>query len=226
MLLKDNAINTKDPQQFNNQQNELSKLSGVVKELTAKIELLENKNKELTKQVETLSNKIQQPDPEEMQNEIKTIAETVLNKSINNKVKDFQLKVTQKLDHVAETKIETISVAKDEINAKLEDHKMIVKSNITSDKKLLDEKIEALKLDLEKAYDEISQLKSANDSKSDKIKNFEEINRELREKLQSGEESTSKEIQEKLIMFKDDFLNENKIQTAVIDFMEHLGCTF
>ena len=91
-----NAINTKDAQQFNNQQNELSKLSGVVKELTAKIELLENKNKELTKQVETLSNKIQQPDPEKMQNEIKTIAETVLNQSIDNKVKDFQLKVTQK----------------------------------------------------------------------------------------------------------------------------------
>ena len=98
---------------------------------------------------------------------------------------------------------------------------MIVKSNITSDKKLLDEKIEALKLDLEKAYDEISQLKRANDSESDKIKNCEEINKELREKLQSVEESTCKEIQEKLIMFKDDFLNENKIQTAVIDFMEH-----
>ena len=98
---------------------------------------------------------------------------------------------------------------------------MIVKSNITSDKKLLDEKIEALNLDLEKANDEISQLKHANDSKSDKIKNCEEINRELREKLQSVEESTSKEIQEKLTMFKDDFLNENKIQMAVIDFMEH-----
>ena len=182
---------------------------------------MENKNKELTKQVKTLSNKIQHPDPEEMQNEIKTIAETVLNQSIDNKVKDFQLKVTQKLDHVAETKIETINVAKDEINAKLEDHKMIVKSNITSDKKLLDEKIEALKLNLDKAYDEISQLKRANDSKSDKIKNCEEINRELREKLQPGEESTSKEIQDKLTMFKDDFLNENKIKTAVIDFLEH-----
>ena len=102
MLLKDNAINTEDPHQFNNQQNELSKLSGVVKELTAKVKLLENKNKKLTKQVETLSNKIQQPDPEEMQNEIKTIAEIVLNQSIDNKVKEFQLKVTQKLDHVAE----------------------------------------------------------------------------------------------------------------------------
>ena len=49
----------------------------------------------------------------------------------------------------------------------------------------------------------------------------EEINRELRGKLQSVEESTSKEIHEKLTMFKDDFLNENKIQTAVIDSMEH-----
>ena len=122
-----------------------------------------------------------------MQNEMKTIAETVLNQSIDNKVKEFQLKVTQKLDHVAETKIETINVAKDEINAKLEDHKMKAKSNITSNKKLLDEKIEALKSDLVKAYDEINQLKRANDSKSDKIKNCEEINRELREKLQSVE---------------------------------------
>ena len=62
------------------------------------------------------------------------------------------------------------NVAKDKINAKLEDHKMKVKLNITSDKKLLDGRIEALKLDLEKAYDEISQLKCANDSKSGKIK--------------------------------------------------------
>ena len=73
---------------------------------------------------------------------------------------------------------------------------MKVKLNITSDKKLLDERIEALMLDLEKAYDEISQLKRANDSKSGKI-------------------------QEKLVMLKDDFSNKNKIQTAVTDFMEH-----
>ena len=52
---------------------------------------------------------------------------------------------------------------------------MTVKSNITSDKKLLDKRIEALKLNLEKAYDEISQLKRANDSKFDKVKNCEEI---------------------------------------------------
>ena len=70
---------------------------------------------------------------------------------------------------------------------------MKVKLNITSDKKLLDGRMEALKLDLEKAYDEISQLKRANDSKSGKIK---------------------KGIHEKLIMFKDDFSNKNKIQTS------------
>ena len=51
-------------------------------------------------------------------------------------------------------------------------------------------------LDLEKAYDEISQLKRASDSKSGKI-------------------------QGKLVMLKDDFSNKNKIQTAVTNFMEH-----
>ena len=68
---------------------------------------------------------------------------------------------------------------------------MKVKLNITSDK-LLDERIEALMLDLEKAHDEISQLQCANDSKSGKI-------------------------QGKLIMLKDNFSNKNKIQTAVTD---------
>ena len=58
--------------------------------------------------------------------------------------------MTQKLDKVTEQKIETINVEKDEMNAKFENHKMIIKSSISSDKKLLEEKIDTLTLSLEK----------------------------------------------------------------------------
>ena len=74
-----------------------------------------------------------------------------------------------------------ISSEKDEMNAKFENHKMIIKSSISSDKKLLEEKIDTLTLSLEKANNEINQLKRANTSKPDKLKRHEDIQKELRE---------------------------------------------
>ena len=195
----------------------------MINDLAARVQFLENENKGLKQQVETLSVKFEKSDRIKIQNDIKTIAETELSKSMEDKVKEFQSKLTQKLEYITETKIETMSinVEKDEINAKFEDYKMKIKSNMSSDMKLLDDKIDALHSDLQKANDEINQLKSANESKSNKIRNCEGTNKELKEQLQLIEETSIKELNDKLKLFKDDFLSEDKIQAAVINFMEH-----
>ena len=169
--LRNNSENKSDTSNF-----ELKNLITVVNDLNARVQFLENENKELKQQVETLLVKFERSDRIKIQNDIKTIAETELSKSIEDKVKEFQSKLTQKLEHITETKIETISVEKDEINAKFEGYKMKIKYNISSDKKLLDDKVDALHSDLQKANDEINQLKSANDSNLNKIRNCKEIN--------------------------------------------------
>ena len=146
-----------------------------VEDLTAKLKSFENENKELKNRVETLKANLQLPDVQQLQNDI--------NHTIENKIKKLQLNVTQKLDKVTEQKIETINAEKDEMNAKFENHKMIIKSSISSDKKLLEEKIETLTPNLEKANNEVNHLMRANTSKSDKLIRHEDIQKELREKI-------------------------------------------
>ena len=124
-------------------QEKIDILFDLVKDLTAKLKSLENENEELKNQVETLKANLQLPDVQQLQNDI--------NHTVENKIKEFQMNVTQKLDKVTEQKIETINTEKDEMNAKFENHKMIIKSSISSDKKLLEEKIDTLTLSLEKS---------------------------------------------------------------------------
>ena len=102
------------------------------------------------------------------------------------------------------------------MNAKFENHKMIIKSSISSDKKLLEEKIDTLTLSLEKANNEINQLKRANTSKSDKLKRHEDIQKELREKLTLLEENTDQQLVEKINNLRTKLLNivSNENNTA------------
>ena len=130
---------------------------------------------------------LQLPDVQQLQN--------VINYTIENKIKELQLNVTQKLDKVTEPKIETINAEKDEMSAKFENHKMIIKSSISSDKNLLEEKIETLTLNLEKANNEINQIMRANTLK---LKRHEDIRKELREKLTLLEENTDQQLVEKI----------------------------
>ena len=126
------------------------------------------------------------------------------------------MNVTQKLDKVTEQKIETINTEKDEMNAKFENHKMIIKSSISSDKKFLEEIIDTLTLSLEKANNEINQLKHANTSKSDKLKRHEDIQKELREKLTLLEENTDQQLVEQINNLRTELLNivSNENNTA------------
>ena len=62
----------------------------------------------------------------------------------------------------------------------------------------------------------MDQLQRANNSKTDKLKNLEETNKQLLETLHKYEE----QLQEKLEVFKQEHLNEETIQKSVIAFME------
>ena len=102
----------------------IEKLFDLVEDLTAKLKSLVNENKELENQVETLKANLQLNDVRQLQKDI--------NHTIENKIKELQLNVTQKLDKVTEQKIETINPEKDEMNAKFENHEMIVKYRSTA----------------------------------------------------------------------------------------------
>ena len=97
---------------------------------------------------------------------------------------------------------------------------MKVKSDIASEKASLEQKIYTLISDLKKAHDNINQLKQANDSKTDKLKNVEEANKELLQTLNNYKENNTTLVQEQLDKFKNESLNEKKIQKSVIEFME------
>ena len=65
-------------------------------------------------------------------------------------------------------------------------------------KTLTEQKINDLSFDLQKVTEEINQLKRANDSKNDKIKNIEEINKQLFQSVRKSEENTAKMAQEQI----------------------------
>ena len=190
-------------------QEKIDILFDLVEDLTAKLKSLENENKEQKNQVETLKANLQLPDVQQLQNHI--------NHTIENKIKELQLNVTQKLNKVTEQKIETINAEKDEMNAKFENHKMIIKSSISSHKKLLEEKMDTLTLSVEKANNEINQLMCTNTSKSDKLKRHEDIQKELREKLTLLEENTDQQLVENINNLRTELLkivsNENNKAT-------------
>ena len=97
---------------------------------------------------------------------------------------------------------------------------MKVKSDIATEKVSLEQKIDTLTSDLKKANDNINQLKQANDSETDKLKNVEEANKELLQTLKNYKENNTTLVQVQLDKFKNESLNENKIQKSVIEFMK------
>ena len=97
---------------------------------------------------------------------------------------------------------------------------MKVKSDIATEKVSLEQKIDTLTSDLKKANNNINQLKQANDSKTDKLKNVEEANKELLQTLKNYKENNTTLVQVQLDKFKNESLNEKKIQKSVIEFME------
>ena len=87
-------------------------------------------------------------------------------------------------------------------------------------KTLTEKKINDLSFDLQKVTEEINQVKRANDSKNDKIKNIEETNKQLFQSVHISEENTAKMVQEQINKIEIETINNDKIQKAIIDFME------
>ena len=96
---------------------------------------------------------------------------------------------------------------------------MKVKSDIATEKVSLEQKMDTLTSDLKKANN-INHLKQANDSKTDKLKNVEEANKKLLQTLRNYKENNTTLVQVQLDKFKNESLNEKKIQKSVIEFME------
>ena len=174
---------------------------------------LENRNDQLSNQIIELSNLV---NPGKLKEDIKEIAEQVMLQNINDHAKEIRKSMYRKIDQLTEEKIQEINIERDAINTQFEDYKIKIKSDTALEKMLIDQKIDALTSDLKKVYNDMDQLQRANNSKTDKLKNLEETNKQLLETLHKYEE----QLQEKLEVFKQEHLNEETIQKSVIAFME------
>ena len=188
-------------------------ISPIVVDLTNRVKELENRNDQLSNQIIELSNLV---NPGKLKEDIKEIEEEVMLQNINDHAKEIRKNMYRKIDQLTEEKIQEINIEQDAINIQFEDYKIKIKSDTALEKMLIDQKIDALTSDLKKVYNDIDQLQRANNSKTDKLKNLEETNKQLLETLHKYEE----QLQEKLEVFKQEHLNEETIQKSVIAFME------
>ena len=184
-------------------------ISPIVVDLTNRVKELENRNDQLSNQIIELSNLV---NPGKLKEDIKEIAEQVMLQNINDHAKEIRKNMYRKIDQLTEEKIQEINIERDAINTQFEDYKIKIKSDTALEKMLIDQKIDALTSDLKKVYNDMDQLQRANNSKTDKLKNLEETNKQLPETLHKYEEQ--------LEVFKQEHLNEETIQKSVIAFME------
>ena len=189
-------------------------ISRIVVDLTNRVKELENRNDQLSNQIIELLNLV---NPGKLKEDIKEIAEQVMLQNINDHAKEIRKNMYRKIDQLIEEKIQEINIERDAINTQFEDYKIKIKSDTALDKMLIDQKIDALTSDLKKVYNDMDQLQRANNSKTDKLKNLEETNKQLLETLLHKYEE---QLQEKLEVFKQEHLNEETIQKSVIAFME------
>ena len=188
-------------------------ISPIIVDLTNRVKELENRNDQVSNQIIELSNLV---NPGKLKEDIKEIAEQVMLQNINDHAKEIRKNMYRKIDQLTEEKIQEINIERDAINTQFEDYKIKIKSDTELEKILIDQKIDALTSDLKKVYNDMDQLQRANNSKTDKLKNLEETNKQLLETLHKYEE----QLQEKLEVFKEEHLNKETIQKSVIAFME------
>ena len=166
-------------------------VSSAITSLTKRINDLESKNKELTTKIKELSELI---NSQNMQGDIKQTTEKTLEHNLEDKIREIRKDTYQKIEQLTEQKIQSIQIERDEINTKFENYKVKAKSDLSLNKTLTEQKINDLSFDLQKVTEEINQLKRANDSKNDKIKNIEETNKQLFQSVHISEENTAKMV--------------------------------
>ena len=170
-------------------------ISPIVVDLTNRVKELENRNNQLSNQIIELSNLV---NPGKLKEDIKEIAEQVMLQNINDHAKEIRKNMYRKIDQLTEERIQEINIERDAINTQFEDYKIKIKSDTALEKMLIDQKLDTLTSDLKKVYNDMDQLQRANNSKTNKLKNLEETNKQLLETLHKYEE----QLQEKLEVFK------------------------
>ena len=191
-------------------------VSSAVNSLKKKSNDLESKNEELTTKIKELSELI---NSQNIQGDIKQTTGKTLEHNLEDKIREIRKDPYQRIEQLTEQKIQSIQIERDDINTKFENYKVKVKSDLSLNKTLTEQKINDLSFDLQKVTEEINQLKRANDSKNDKIKNIEETNKQLFQSVLISEENTAKMVQEQINKIEIE-TNNYKIQKAVTDFME------
>ena len=106
-------------------------------------------------------------------------AEKVFKNNIDSYVKVSQQRIIEKLNEVAEKKLQTIQSEKTELVSLFEDFKVRQKNDWTTQKLLMDEMVQEPHSGVSKSSEKIDVLKKANMSKSDKIKKCEETLKEM-----------------------------------------------
>ena len=107
---------------------------------------------------------------------MKETTKKISEQNLEDKIREIRKESYQKIEQLTEQKIQTIQIERDEINTKFEKCKVKEKSDLTLNKTPTEQKINVLFSDLQNVNEEIDQLKRANDSKPNKIKNIEETN--------------------------------------------------
>ena len=110
---------------------------------------------------------------------IRITAEKVFNNNIDSYVKVSQQRITEKLNEVAEKKLQTIQFEKTELVPLFEYFKVRQKNDWGTQKLLMDEVVQELHTGVSKSIEERDILKKANMSKSDKIKKCEDTLKEM-----------------------------------------------
>ena len=102
---------------------------------------------------------------------IRITAEKVFSNNIDSYVKVSKQRIIEKLNEVAEKKLQTMQSEKTELVSLFEDFIVRRKNDWATQKLLMDEAEQELHTGVSKSIEEIDILKKANMSKSDKIKN-------------------------------------------------------
>ena len=144
---------------------------------------------------------------------IRFTAEKVFNNNIDSYVKVSQQRIIEKLNEVAERKLQTIQSEKTEQVSLFEDFKVRQKNNWSAQKLLMDEVVQGVS----KSIEEIHILKKANMSKSDKIKKCEETLKEMSTKVESkhSQQLSVNQIEEKVETLFFDLVKKQSVSNRI-----------
>ena len=148
---------------------------------------------------------------------IRITAQKGFNNNIDSYVKVSQQRIIEKLNEVAEKKLQTIQSVKTELVSIFEDFKVRQKNDWTTQKLLMDKVVQELHSCVSKCIEEIDILIKANMSKSDKIKKCEETLKEMSTKMESkhSQQLVVNQIEEKVETLLFDLVMKQSVSNRI-----------